>query len=108
MPPFLKKYFLFILYPDSKIIGGSSRITKIYEKLAVSYCRYVRICNSLKIKPQSAPISTVRPASYKYLCPDFFRNYPAVEATMSIKITIKISVLISLSSCCLSLFVAKL
>ena len=29
VPAFLKKYFLFILYPDSNIIGGSRIITKI-------------------------------------------------------------------------------
>ena len=28
-PPFFKKNFLFILYPDSKIIGGKSKTTKI-------------------------------------------------------------------------------
>lgn len=39
VPPFFMKYLLFILYPDSKIIGGKSKITKIPEKCAVNDCR---------------------------------------------------------------------
>ena len=35
-PAFFMKYFLFILYPDSKMIGGRSKMTKMPLKWAVS------------------------------------------------------------------------
>jgi len=38
-PAFFMKFFLFMLYPDSKMMGGRRRITKIPEKCAVSELR---------------------------------------------------------------------
>ena len=42
------------------------------------------------------PRMTVRPDSYRYLCPDFFKKCPKVMASISMKIMIKISVEISI------------
>ena len=51
----------------------------------------------LKTIPATAPIKTVSPASYRYLWPDFFKNYPAVVAIINSDKMIKISVLMSVS-----------
>lgn len=39
--------------------------------------------SNLNNKPANRPINTVAPASYKYLCPLFFRNPPNIAASIN-------------------------
>lgn len=91
-PMFLANGFFYMLYPDSKIIGGSRRIMnrllKWFEIIAIVF----PIDSSFKRKPHSIPIMVVRPASYKYLCLDFFKKCPHDMAIISRKIMQSISV----------------
>jgi len=52
--------------------------------------------NRFKIPPAIMPSKVVRPASYKYLCPLFFKKWPKVIDIISKKSMINISVEISI------------
>ena len=73
VPKFAKKDVLFMLKPDSKIIGGKSRIMKRFPKCFDKFVRYNSILKAWHSKPAKMPTITVRPASCKYLCLDFLR-----------------------------------
>jgi len=54
-------------------------------------------CVLLRIMPATIPRIVVRPASYRYLCLDFFKKCPNVIASIIRKSMIKISVDIKIS-----------
>ena len=89
---FLKNGFFCILYPDSKIMGGSSNIMKRLLKWFEMFAIIVPIASSLSKNPHSIPINVVRPASCKYLCFDFLRKWPDDMAIISKKMRHRISV----------------
>jgi len=60
---FLKKVYLFMLYPDSKMIGGSSSTKKIELKSCDKFVMYTVTPNLVKSAPASNPKITVKPAS---------------------------------------------
>ena len=72
-PKFLKNGFFCILYPLSKIIGGSSNIINKLTKCLVIFWRVDSMLIRRRKYPAHIPIIVVNPASYKYLCPDFFK-----------------------------------
>ena len=73
MPKFEKKGVLFILKPDSKMIGGKRKIINRFPKCFDKFVKYASIPRNLHKPPARIPTITVRPASCKYLCFDFFR-----------------------------------
>ena len=73
VPKFEKNDCLFILKPDSKMIGGKSRIINRFPKCFDTFVKYSSILKAWHKKPARMPTSTVRPASCKYLCLDFLR-----------------------------------
>ena len=73
VPKFAKKDVLFILKPDSKMIGGKSRIINIVPKCFDTFVKYSSISKAWHKRPARMPTNTVRPASYRYLCLDFLR-----------------------------------
>lgn len=75
-PKFLKKGPFYILYPLSKIIGGSNNIIKILVKWLEMCLVTSIIANYFKINPEIIPISVVRPASCKYLWFDLYKKCP--------------------------------
>lgn len=58
-------------------------------------------CVYFKTIPATMPSRVVSPASYKYLCFDFFRKWPRVIATMirNSIISISVDICISVSTC---------
>ena len=73
VPKFAKKDVLFILKPDSKMIGGKSRIINRFPKCFDTFVKYSSILKAWHKRPARMPTTTVRPASCKYLCLDFLR-----------------------------------
>ena len=97
VPMFLKKGYFYMLYPPSKMIGGSN---KIMNKLLKCYDIFLDRKFSfvyLITMPAIIPSSVVSPASCKYLCFDFFRKWPRVIASIIRNSIIKISVEIVIS-----------
>jgi hypothetical protein len=74
------------------MIGGNKRIMKRLLKCFDIFFIYMVILRTLNANPQSMPIMVVSPASYKYLCLDFFNKCPSVMESINKKSMIKISV----------------
>ena len=96
LPKFLKKGPFCMLYPDSKMIGGSSNsinsLLKCEERLSIVALMPI----SCRSPPASIPINVVSPASCKYLCPDLCKKAPAEIAIKRRKKRHKISVEIAI------------
>ena len=56
------------------MIGGNKRIMKRLLKCFDIFFIYMVILITLNANPQSMPMMVVSPASYKYLCLDFFNK----------------------------------
>ena len=65
VPMFLKKGFFCILYPLSKMMGGSNKIMNRLTKWSFNFFMYKVTPRALKIAPVIIPIKVVSPASYK-------------------------------------------
>jgi hypothetical protein len=100
VPIFLKNGVFCILYPDSKIIGGSKTIMKRLTKCRDIFSMVSLMLIQLSINPANIPTMVVKPASYKYLCPDFLRKWP-IDIAISIRKNmqrISVEMVISFSS----------
>ena len=55
------------------MIGGNSKIMNKLLKWVEIFFEYDPIFKSFRMKPAIIPIIVVNPASYRYLCLDFFK-----------------------------------
>jgi hypothetical protein len=95
-PIFLKNGGLLILYPDSKMIGGRSKIIKSLTKWLDKFVIYDSMFMNLRINPATTPISVVSPDSCKYLCFLFFKKWPPIIDNINKKSIMSISELTSI------------